>query len=160
MNMGEDFLSNGLYANIDGETISLGKDLDFTRDIDIWSPDERVQETYNFPLKNSGNLSCDISAEDLSFLNELTQQWAPPEAFWFEYEMPIIIQARWHKKKRINKKWLKRFGMRLDTVRRCDEGRVLTYNKDSGELEFETTGNKEYILRPDQKRKHLKIEGV
>lgn len=158
--MGEDFLSNGLYVNIDGKTVSLGEDLDFTREIDIWSPDEHVQETYNFPLKNSESISYDINAEDLSFLNKLAQQWMPPETFWFEHEMPIMIQARWHKKKRINKKWLKRFGMRLDTVRRRDEGRVLTYNQDSGELEFETTGNKEYLWRQDQKRRHLKIEGV
>ncbi len=158
--MDEVFLIGNLYASINGETISLGEDLDFTREIDIWSPDEHVQETYNFPLKNSGSLSYDINAEDLSFLNKLTQQWTPPETFWFEHEMPIMIQARWHKKKRINKKWLKRFGVRLDTVRRRDEGQVLTYNQDSGELEFETTGNKEYLWRPDQKRKYLKIEGV
>lgn len=56
-------------------------------------------------------------------------------------------------------KWLHRFGMKLDTVRVRKEGRVLTYDRD-GEIEFETTSKNEYIWCQDQKRKHLKIEGV
>ena len=42
------------------------------------------------------------------------------------YGMPIIIttrkcQARTHKKKRINKKWLKRYGMRVVEVQEHDK---------------------------------------
>ena len=36
--------------------------------------------------------------------------------FAMEFDAPILIQARWHKKWRTRKKWLKRYGMKKDTV--------------------------------------------
>ena len=156
--MGEYLLSGGLYANINGKTISLGDDLDFTREVDMWSADEHAQETYCFELGNSRSMSYDVNYADLEALNELTRPLMQPETFGFEYDAPIMIQSRWHKKKRINKKWLHRFGMKDDTVRVRKEGRVLTYDKYSGEVEFETTSNSEYIWRQDQLKKYLKME--
>ena len=157
--MGEYLLSGGLYANINGKTVSLGEELDFTREVDMWSADERVKETYNVGLGNSGGISYDISYADLEALNKLTQPMMPPETFWFEYDAPIMIQARWHKKKRINKKWLHRFGMKDDMVRVRKECRALTYDRDNG-VEFETTNKNEYMWRQDQMRKYLKMELV
>ena len=36
--------------------------------------------------------------------------------YTMEYVTEIMMQARWHKKKRINKKWLKRYGMRSEKI--------------------------------------------
>lgn len=67
------------------------------------------------------------------------------------------MQAKWHKKKRINKKWSKRYGMRADTVTMKAKSRTLSYDTETGECEFEVD-KLEYIWRPDQKRKNFKIE--
>ena len=93
---------------------------------------------------------------------------AKPEKL--EYEIPIMIQARWHKKKRINKKWLKRYGMKPDVVKATMNIRECTYepehiiNKDNtgahstyDSWNFET-GMPVYEYRPDQMRRNLKIQ--
>lgn len=81
------------------------------------------------------------------------------------YTVPAMVQARWHKKPRINKKWLKRYGMKKDTV-------VVIYNVESvypsthydplGMVEHVeygmTLGSREYKFRPDQLRRNLKLE--
>ena len=88
------------------------------------------------------------------------------------FEVPIMIQARWHKKKRINNKWLKRYGMKPDTIKATMNIRELTYNLghivDKDEIGIRSTfdsWNFEtdmaiYTYRPDQMRKNLKIEFV
>lgn len=157
--MGEDLLGNCLYLS-DGEHISTWKDLSFTCEMATDSINEYAETLIRIPELNRGSMSYDINAEDLSSLNSLVQSLSPPEIFWFEYDMPIMIQARWHKKKRINKKWLHRFGMKLDTVRVRKEGRALTYDRNSGDVEFETTSKSGYLWRQDQLRKYLKIDGV
>lgn len=81
-----------------------------------------------------------------------------------EYRTPIMIQARWHKKPRINKKWLKRYGMKKDyIVTRCDIISMETNNDCKNPYEIEHRFNinlssMEYEFRPDQLRKNLKME--
>lgn len=87
-----------------------------------------------------------------------------------EYNIPIMIQARWHKKKRINKKWLKRYGMKPDVIKTTMNIRECTYEPehivgkdDTGvcgtcdSWNFETN-MPVYKYRPDQMRKNLKIQ--
>ena len=84
--------------------------------------------------------------------------------FYLEYYIPIMIQARWHKKPRINKKWLKRYGMKKDKVLvRCDVVSVYTNTECENPYEIEYKFNLdfdsvEYKFRPDQLRKNLRIE--
>ena len=76
-----------------------------------------------------------------------------------------MIQARWHKKPRINKKWLKRYGMKKDEILvRCDVDSIIPDDSyDSYDLvksngfNFEVS-NMQYKFRPDQLRKNLKME--
>ena len=84
---------------------------------------------------------------------------------YIEYDIPILIQARWHKKYRINKKWLKRYGMKEDKVLvRYDVDSISpdnSYNpydlvKPNG-FNIEIS-NMQYKFRPDQLRRNLKIE--
>jgi hypothetical protein len=68
-----------------------------------------------------------------------------------------MVQARWHKKTRIRKKWLKRFGMKLDTIKMKTDATVCSYNKEDGSIEFETD-KVEYVFKPHHMRRGLKIE--
>ena len=84
---------------------------------------------------------------------------------YFEYYVPILVQARWHKKCRINKKWLKRYGMKEDKVLvKCNVDSISTDNSYDPYNLIETNGfnlelgNMQYKFRPDQLRKNLKIE--
>ncbi len=82
-----------------------------------------------------------------------------------EYDASIMIQARWHKKPRINKKWLKRYGMKRDKVRvKCDIDSISPDNSYDHYDLVESKGfnmelsNMQYKFRPDQLRKNLKME--
>lgn len=79
-----------------------------------------------------------------------------------EYSVPIMVQARWHKKPRINKKWLKRYGMKKDSVlviARADSITFDTKRENQYELGYTMTLDKlHYEFRPDQLRRNLKME--
>ena len=82
-----------------------------------------------------------------------------------EYYIPILIQARWHKKKRINKKWLKRYGMKKDEILvKCNVDSISPDNSydpynliESKGYNFELS-NIRYKFRQDQLRNNLKFE--
>lgn len=85
--------------------------------------------------------------------------------FYLEYYIPIMIQARWHKKPRINKKWLKRYGMKKDKVLvRCSIDSITPDSLYDPYDLIESTGfnlelgDMQYKFRQDQLRKNLKIE--
>ena len=147
-------LTNGsLYLTEDNEIIPLGLGIPFTEEVKL-SADEKLPRTYFF---NTPQLS--FEAENIEF-TEYGKSWFSEQHqynFIIEYEIPIMIQARWHKKKRINKKWLKRYGMKPDVVKVKSNANVGEYHPDDSTFECDVD-NIEYIFRPDQKRKHLKIE--
>lgn len=98
-----------------------------------------------------------------SLLNYVTDLNDKP--FYVEYDIPIMIQARWHKKRRINKKWLKRYGMKKDKVSvRCDVDSISPDNSYDPYDLIKSKGfnlelsNMQYKFRPDQLRRNLKIE--
>lgn len=68
---------------------------------------------------------CTTSASDCVINRDLFDQLAgQPSGYYLEYYADIQVQARRHRKKRIDKKWLKRYGYK--TVRRkvrlrCDQ---------------------------------------
>ena len=106
-----------------------------------------------------------------SLIESLTPEWSLLTPCDVTMNRSIKIQAKWHKKKRINKKWLKRYGMkedfiqiksnvasitpniRHDYMKYCDSG--IISNWDSYDFCMEDI---EYIWRPDQKRRNIKIE--
>lgn len=63
----------------------------------------------------------------------LRQYCIQPRTPKYDIKYKKVVQARKHKKKRINKKWLKRYGHRIITV--TSKGWELTTNAD-GYLEF------------------------
>lgn len=84
--------------------------------------DNMVAETYiDLYSLSKENLSfayeatLDVKTTDYNtVLKDLTV--SNDEPMYITYETPIMVQARWHKKKRINNKWLKRYGMKKDSV--------------------------------------------
>lgn len=150
-------LSDGTLYMMDsnGRQFELGDISYGDIEIDTFSSNEIPDIVCNLKNMESASFSCETTFTDLSCLDykpfELT------ENFNIEYDVPILVQARWHKKKRINKKWLKRYGMKSDTVKMKAVARTLSYNTETGDCEFEID-KLEYVWRPDQKRKYLKIE--
>lgn len=93
-----------------------------------------------------------------------------------EYNIPILVQARWHKKNRINKKWLKRYGMKKDKM--LVQADVDSFGQDTSQEPYDliksqelypliktecaefnmALSNMRWKFRPDQLRRNLKIE--
>lgn len=110
---------------------------------------------------------CEVS---LSLMRDATYLSNKPQTIM--YEVPIMIQARWHKKNRINKKWLKRYGMKPDTIKVEMNIRALECIPEhiDNESKYKTslsciynswnfkTDIPIYKYRPDQIRRNLKIQ--
>ncbi len=86
---------------------------------------------------NAATFSCEsptIINEEL--FNELCRSSNFSE-FTMECDTLILVQARWHKKARIRKKWLKRYGYKEDVVKTIAKARCGEYNTETGEYEVE-----------------------
>jgi hypothetical protein len=128
-----------------------------TTDVDTYSLSQEVP-TFNHEAYFKAEL-IDMSPL-LTYATDLSDK-----PLYIECNVPIMVQARWHKKPRINKKWLKRYGMKKDTV-------LVRYNVESvypsthydplgitEHVEYGMTfGSREYKFRPDQLRRNLKLE--
>lgn len=154
--MGFELNDGTLYMmDSNGRQLELGDALYGDIEIDTCSPNEIPDAVCYLQSAASASFSSEMTLADLGCLDY--KPFEPAENFSIEYNVPILVQSRWHKKKRVNKKWLKRYGMKEDTVKMKADARRLSYDINTGELDFEVD-KLEYIWRPDQKRKHLKIE--
>lgn len=154
--MGFELNDGTLYMmDSNGRRFELDNNLYGDIEIDTCSPNE-IPDMVGY-LKNaaSASFSCEMTLAGLDCLNY--KPFEPAKNFSIEHNIEILVQAKWHKKKRINKKWLKRYGMKIDTVRMKADAHRLSYDINTGELNF-GVDKLEYIWRPDQKRKYLKIE--
>lgn len=134
-------------------------DMVVTSDIDTSSMGDEVL-TFNHEATFSAEIE-DVSPL-MSYITDLNGK-----PYYIEYNTPIMIQARWHKKPRINKKWLKRYGMKKDNLRvKCNVESVTPnkerdpyYLTESTEIGMILT-DMQLQFRPDQLRKNLKIEAI
>ena len=154
--MGFELSGGALYVvGPNGGQSELGEIFYGDIEVDTLNPNEIPDIIYHFNQAATASFSGEMTLSGLDCLEykpfELTK------TFNIEHSIPILVQARWHKKKRINKKWLKRYGMKYDTIKMKANAHTLSYNTETGECEFEVD-KLEYIWRPDQKRKNLKIE--
>lgn len=154
-------LGTGFLTIIDrdtGEQFDLGEVTPMEMEVEEWSNKEEPQKTIK-GFTNSATFTCEsptIINQDL-FNKLLTHSTS--SAFTMEWDTPILAQARWHKKARIRKKWLKRYGFIEDVVKTVAKANRGDYNKDTGETNIDIDSI-QYIWRPDQKRRGLKIIGV
>lgn len=116
----------------------------------------------HFNLSSEAEFSGEIEYINTDLLNQAASHSPDGNQEWtVEQDFPIMIQARWHKKVRVRKKWLKRYGMKCDLVKVRYTGLVLIQNVQGDYCDFEFNADKmEYLWRPNQKRRGLKIEWV
>ena len=96
--------------------------------------------------------SATISGIDATINQDLLNELCTPSrslGFIIEGETPILIQARWHKKARIRKKWLKRFGYKEDKLKTIMKAKYGSFNKETGECDIEVESI-EYKFKPYQ----------
>lgn len=123
---------------------------------------------HSITTNHTAEFSADICEIDISTFRDLSRPSTMPIRAY--YDIPIMIQVRWHKKNRINKKWLKRYGMKPDVIKVEMNIRELTYEPghivDKDEIGIRSTFDSWnfktdmliYKYRPDQMRKNLKIQ--
>ena len=150
------FSGNGSFflTTNDNKSMLFDGGISYIEEIEI-SDNEIPPVTLSLKQNRSASFTCENSCWNVELLDKYFNISTPKE-FDLEYNRNIMIQTRWHKKKRVNKKWLKRYGMKPDTIKVIHKASELTYLPD-GEIEFDVNRS-EYTLRPDQKRKYLKIE--
>ena len=152
--MDMNFQIGSIYM-IDGDkTTLLGSGMPFTEEVEF-SANENSTHLYHF--NDTPSLSLEVHDVDLAKLNNFYDTYYPNRKFTMEADVNITVQARWHKKKRIRKKWLKRFGMKPDTIKMITKATVCSYNNEDGSFEFETD-TLDYVFKPYHMRRGLKIE--
>lgn len=167
-----DFSGGSLFIQRPNEEpVLLGNGMIGTMEYEL-SADEEAPAYIN--LNKNKECTFEFTYPDFSSvlpLNNLFDQYTPNN-FTIEFNHPIMIQARWHKKPRVRKKWLKRYGMKPDFIRVCADATTIKYHPGHivdeykcsdgimstfDSFDFETSGL-DYALRPDQKRRGIKIE--
>lgn len=158
------------FITTEDKTVMLEDGIPFIENVEECCTSETPSHSYS--LYSLSSVSFEVTGVDLALLNDFCSIPQPGGNFTMMYHRDIMVQARWHKKPRVRKKWLKRFGMKPDTVKVCADANVLEYHPghildeqydDNGiratydSFEFETN-NLKYIWRPDQMRRELKIE--
>ena len=158
-----------LYTQSGEEVYDLGSgDCELTIPMSAESDPPVIQSLIT---NHTAEFSC-IYGVDLSSIGDMAYLSNKPQTIM--YEMPIMIQARWHKKNRINKKWLKRYGMKPDAIKVEMNIRALEYIPEYIDNESRCKTSLSYIYnswnfetdmliykyRLDQMRKNLKIEFV
>lgn len=110
-----------------GERFELS---DAAIEIDTLSPNE-VPEVRTFGTCEA-TFTCENAVINENLLSEL---FLPKKTNTFDLQYNVMVQARRHKKRRINKKWLKRYGYKPQQV--TSKGWELgEYNTQTGECEL------------------------
>lgn len=139
-------MNNKLY--IDGVEFTSTKNLDIS--FDNGEIPEYVTDIHN-PLSASAEFSCEcevnpqllakVTGVDLSQLGDLAT------SFSLRCSSPYQVQKRRHKKKRINKKWAKRYGyVTKFTEVRLEEVSLVNEHHRDDILELEFVGRRNYIV--------------
>ena len=138
--MGFDELSFGpgeLYMmDQSGETAMQMSVYDMQCDIPF-SADAEPNYEFEFRTPLAQEITASSCVIDTGLLRLISEQ---PRGFYLEYDVDVQIQARRHRKKRINKKWLKRYGYRTVTRRvrlNCEQ---LSINQGDGWYDIDMKG--------------------
>lgn len=118
---------------------------------------EKQAVDFLLDIHKPAEISCEIKAVDLNLFNEMLNTAPLSNKFTLTYQKPIMIQARWHKKHRTRKKWLKRYGMKPDTVEVFCDAETCDYDYYENTFDIDANSFK-YNWKPHQKRRNIKIE--
>ena len=91
--------------------VRLGDDIDITAKVNelITAPEDYDSPAFTFTKTASFEFD---SSFNVPLLKELAGELSKPQPFYMEFDGVYHEQVRKHKKKRINKKWAKRYGYR------------------------------------------------
>ena len=136
-----------------GEVYDWGEITPLSFEQDDLSPRAEPEKTVK-GVFNSATLSCEGAYINQDLFKELC---APSRSLGFiiEGETPILIQARWHKKARIRKKWLKRYGYKEDRLKTIMKAKYGEFNPETGECDIEVESI-EYIFKPYQLQREVR----
>ena len=136
-----------------GEVHDWGEITPMSLEQEVWSPYVEPKKTVK-GVFNSATLSCEGATINQDLFNELCTP-SRSLGFTIEGETPILIQARWHNKARIRKKWLKRYGYKEDKVKTITKAEQGEFNKETGECNIEIKSI-EYIFKPYQLQREVR----
>ena len=136
-----------------GEVHGWGEITPMSLEQEAWSPNEKPKKTIK-GIFNSVTISGIDATINQGLLNELCTPLRSL-GFTIEGETLILIQARWHKKARIRKKWLKRFGYKEDKLKTIMKAKNGSFNKETGECNIEIESI-EYIFKPHQLQREVR----
>lgn len=140
--MGLDELKLGpgmlFMTTTNGEDVMQVEARDIYCDIPV-SANEEVNYEFDFKTPLMQEFTADSCIVDQSLLRHVM---GAPYGWNMEYEADVLVQARKHRKKRINKKWAKRYGYK--TIKRkmrfnCDQV-VFERDGDTLNITFDTKG--------------------
>lgn len=142
-----------------GEEFDLGECEPLTLEQEISAVEDPPRKIGGFTRFGTATFEAETIIDKEKF-NEILgiDKVANPE-FQMEWEQRILINARWHKKARIRKKWLKRYGYKEDTIKGITKCRAGEYNTETGESSFDIEWM-QYIFKPHHFRRGLHIIGV
>ena len=110
-----------------GERFEL---LDTSIEIDTLCPNEKPE------IRSFGTCEAIFTCENATINEKLfSELFSPKMSDTFNLQYTTMVQARRHRKKRINKKWLKRYGCKPIQMT-SKEWRIDTYNTQTGEIEL------------------------
>ena len=149
-------LGTGFLTIIDrdtGEQFDLGEVSPLEMEVEEWSDKEEPEKVIK-GFTNPATFSCESTFVNQDLFNELC---VPSKSLGFtiEGETPILIQARWHKKARIRKKWLKRYGYKEDKVKTIMKAKYGSFNTETGECDIEVESI-EYKFKPYQLHREVR----
>lgn len=127
-----DFKIDGIksFGCINMETGKSFELSDATIEIDTLSPNE-VPDIMAFGTCEA-TFTCENTIVNENLLSKLL---LPKKSNTFDLQYTAMVQARKHKKKRINKKWLKRYGYKPQKFTSKD-WELGEYNTQTGEVEM------------------------
>lgn len=136
-----------------GEMYDWGEITPMSIEQEIWSPKEELEKT-----KKGFTIPATLSWGETTIDQDLFNKLCVPSkslGFIIEGETPILIQARWHKKARIRKKWRKRYGYKEDFLKTIIKAKYGEFNKETGECNIEIESI-EYIFKPYQLQREVR----
>jgi len=103
----------------------------------IHSDDMSTNESVSRKISLTSEITCQANCDYIneSLLHKLTHT----DSYTATFDISILIQAKFHKKKRINKKWLRRFGMKNDVLKASANIRDLDFASEPNTLFAETS---------------------
>lgn len=133
MNFKIDNISSIYFENIEsGESFGLQELSDVTKEMYTVSPDEIQDLESIYKTHEVANFTCENAMINVNLLAKLFTQ---EKSNTFDIQYTIMVQARKHKKKRINKKWLKRYGYKQQQMI-ANGWKLGEYNAQTGEVEM------------------------